>query len=45
MEIFLNRLQTKIVNLDSLTNEHIVEKEVFKNAYFPKNLNEVYVSI
>jgi uncharacterized protein YnzC (UPF0291/DUF896 family) len=41
MEICLDRLQTNMVNLDPLTNEEIVEQEVFKNAYIPKNLNEV----
>jgi len=40
MEICLDRLQTNMVN-DPLTNEEIVEQEVFKNAYIPKNLNEV----
>lgn len=41
MEICLDRLQTNMVNLSPLTNEEIVEQEVFKNAYIPKNLNEV----
>lgn len=41
MEICLDKLQTNMVN-DPLTNEEIVEQEVFKNAYIPKNLNEVY---
>jgi len=41
MEICLNRLQTNIVN-DPMTNEEIVEQEVFKHAYIPKNLNEVH---
>lgn len=31
-----------MVNLDPLTNEEMVEQEVFKNAYIPKNLNEVF---
>lgn len=42
MEICLDRLQTNMVNLNPLTNEEIVEEEVFKNAYIPKNLNEVF---
>lgn len=41
MEICLDKLQTNMVN-DPLTNEEIVEQEVFKNAYIPKNLNEVH---
>lgn len=42
METCLDRLQTQMMNSDPLTNEEIVEQEVFKNAYIPKNLNEVY---
>lgn len=44
MEICLDRLQTHLdnSNSDPLTNEEIVEQEVFKNAYIPKNLNEVH---
>lgn len=42
MEICLDRLQSQMVNLDPLTNEEMVEQEVFKNAYIPKNLNEVF---
>lgn len=41
MEICLDRLQTNMVN-GPLTNEEIIEQEVFKNAYIPKNLNEVH---
>lgn len=44
MEICLDKLQSNMVN-DPLTNEEIVEQEVFKNAYIPKNLNEVYIII
>lgn len=42
MEICLDRLQSQMVNADPLTNEEIIEQEVFKNAYIPKNLNEVF---
>lgn len=46
METCLDRLQVNMVNSDPLTNEEMVEQEVFKNAYIPKNLNEVhYLSI
>lgn len=31
-----------MLNSNPLTNEEIVEQEVFKNAYIPKNLNEVH---
>ncbi|XP_050420622.1 serine/threonine-protein kinase RIO1 [Adelges cooleyi] len=41
MEICLDKIQTQMTNSDVLTNEEIVEQEVFKNAYIPKNLNEV----
>ncbi|XP_060864181.1 serine/threonine-protein kinase RIO1 [Metopolophium dirhodum] len=41
METCLDRLQVNMVNSDPLTNEEMVEQEVFKNAYIPKNLNEV----
>lgn len=41
METCLDRLQANMVNSDPLTNEEMVEQEVFKNAYIPKNLNEV----
>lgn len=43
MEICLDRLQKQMANSEPLTNEEIVEQEVFKNAYIPKNLNEVDV--
>lgn len=43
MEICLDRLQTNMTNSNPLTNEEIVEQEVFKNAYIPKNLNEVII--
>lgn len=42
METCLDRLQTQMLNSNPLTNEEIVEQEVFKNAYIPKNLNEVH---
>lgn len=45
MEICLDRLQNQMLNSDPLTNEEMVEQEVFKNAYIPKNLNEVHVYI
>jgi len=41
MEVCLDRLQSHMTNSDPLTNEQMVEQEVFKNAYIPKNLNEV----
>lgn len=42
MDICLDKLQSNTANSDPLTNEEIVKQEVFKNAYIPKNLNEVY---
>lgn len=45
METCLDRLQVNMANSNPLTNEEIVEQEVFKNAYIPKNLNEVYYTI
>jgi len=45
METCLDRLQVNTVNSDPLTNEEMVEQEVFKNAYIPKNLNEVHFTI
>jgi len=45
METCLDRLQLNMVNSDPLTNEEMVEQEVFKNAYIPKNLNEVLYTI
>jgi len=45
METCLDRLQVNMVNSDPLTNEEMVEQEVFKNAYIPKNLNEVHYTI
>lgn len=45
METCLDRLQVNMVNSDPLTNEEMVEQEVFKNAYIPKNLNEVHFII
>lgn len=41
MEVCLDRLQSQMINSDQLTNEELIEQEVFKNAYIPKNLNEV----
>jgi len=45
METCLDRLQVNMVNSNPLTNEEMVEQEVFKNAYIPKNLNEVHYTI
>ncbi|XP_050545817.1 serine/threonine-protein kinase RIO1-like [Daktulosphaira vitifoliae] len=41
MEACLDLIQAQMTNSNNLTNEEQVEEEVFKNAYIPKNLNEV----
>lgn len=45
MDRYLDRIAEKLVEMEPLTDEQIVDEEVFKKAYIPKTLNEVLIFV
>ncbi|XKL63291.1 hypothetical protein PGB90_005655 [Kerria lacca] len=41
MERYLDKISEKLLNMKPLTDEQIIDEEVFKKAFIPKTLNEV----
>lgn len=41
MEQYLDKISEKLYSPSPLTDEQIIDEEVFKNAYIPRTLNEV----
>lgn len=44
MEQYLDKISEKLVSPVPLTDDQIIDEEVFKNAYIPRTLNEVVIT-